>query len=286
MARFDGKVALITGGASGIGRATAEAMAAEGAAVIIGDVSQVRDEVAAASGGRIDAVSLDVTSDAQFAAAVDFAMTKHGRLDILFNNAGASGAQARIDEIDMDAWDSTMALLLRSVALGTRLAVPAMRKNGGGAIVNTASVAAFAAGNGPIAYSVAKAGVVHMTKVAAAELARHNIRVNAICPGLILTGIFTESYRDRAPELATEVEEYMNRTADSVQPLRRVGMPSDVADLVMFLASEQSAFITGTHMLIDGGLLVGGRHSWDPAHRRPDDHPLNKVAAKPSAEEQ
>lgn len=279
MSRFAGKVALITGGASGIGRATAEAMAAEGATVVIGDVSPNRDEVARASGGAIEAVDLDVTSEESFGVAVDGVMTRHGRLDILFNNAGAGGTQLPIAEMEMAAWDATMALLLRSVALGTRLAVPAMIKGGGGAIVNTASVAAFGAGSGPIAYSVAKAGVLHLTKVSAAELARHNIRVNAVCPGLILTEIFTQSYAQEAPQLAAEVKDYMTRTAPHAQPVKKAGIGHDVAEAVMFLASDAAAFVTGTHLLVDGGMLVGGRHSWDPNFKRPDDHPLSKVAA-------
>jgi NAD(P)-dependent dehydrogenase (short-subunit alcohol dehydrogenase family) len=284
MARFDGKVALITGGASGIGRATAEAMAAEGAQVIIGDRNRdAAEAVAENSGGRIEAVALDVTSDDEFAAAVDGAMARHGRFDILFNNAGAGGTPLSIADIEMAEWDATMSLLLRSVALGTRLAVPAMSKGGGGAIVNTASVAAFQAGNAPIAYSVAKAGVLHMTKVAAAQLARRNIRVNAICPGLILTGIFTAGYRDQSPQLADDVVDYMTRTAPEAQPIAKPGLPSDVAELVMFLASDAAAFITGTHVLIDGGLLVGGRHSWDPDFQRPADHPLVKAMASAGA---
>lgn len=278
MARFEGKIALVTGGASGIGRATARAMAVEGATVIVGDRDLAgAEDTAHGADGRIEAMSLDVTDDAGFAAAVATIEQRHGRIDILFNNAGAGGTPLGIAEMEMAAWDATMSLLLRSVALGTRLVAPVMIKGGGGAIVNTASIAALQAGGAPIAYSVAKAGVLHMTKVAAAELARHNIRVNAICPGLILTGIFTASYADAAPDLAAEVRDYMTRTAPYAQPLKKPGLPEDVAEVVMFLASDQSGFVTGTHVLVDGGMLVGPRHSWDPNFKRPDDHPLNKV---------
>lgn len=280
MARFEGKVALVTGGASGIGRATAQAMAAEGAIVVVGDRDLAgAEETAHAVDGRIEPLSLDVTDDASFAAAIETIDRRHGRIDILFNNAGAGGTPLGIADMEMAAWDATMSLLLRSVALGTRLATPVMIKGGGGAIVNTASIAALQAGGAPIAYSVAKAGVLHMTKVAAAELARHNIRVNAICPGLILTGIFTASYADAAPALAAEVKDYMTRTAPYAQPLKKPGLPEDVADVVMFLASDQARFVTGTHVLVDGGMLVGPRHSWDPDFKRPDDHPLNKALA-------
>jgi NAD(P)-dependent dehydrogenase (short-subunit alcohol dehydrogenase family) len=286
MTGFAGKTVLITGGASGIGRATALAMAAEGAQVVIGDLDRDGGEaIAAASNGHIDFVTLDVTSDATFAAAVDHVMNRHGRLDILFNNAGAGGTPLPIADMQMAEWDATMSLLLRSVALGIRLAVPAMIKGGGGAIVNTASVASFAAGNAPIAYSVAKAGVLHLTKVAAAELARHNIRVNAVCPGLILTGIFSTGIRRtyQNATLADEVDAYMAKVAPHSQPIAKPGLPEDVAEAVMYLAGAQSAFVTGTHILVDGGLLVGGRHSWDPAHQRPADHPIARALARDAA---
>lgn len=280
MIRFDGKVALITGGASGIGRATALALAAEGGLVLIGDRDLRRaEEVARETQGAIEALALDVTDDDQFAAAIDAAVTRHGRLDILFNNAGAGSTPLGIAEMEMAQWDAAMALLLRSVALGIKLATPVMIRSGGGAIVNTASVAALSAGRGPIAYSVAKAGVVHLTKVAAAELARHNIRVNAVCPGLILTDIFTAAYAETAPALAAGVKDYMARTAPFAQPLKRPGLPSTIADAVMFLASDAASLITGTHLVADGGMTVGPWHSWDPEFRGHADHPLTKAAA-------
>lgn len=283
--RLSGKVALVTGGASGIGRATCLLMGREGATVIAGDRDLAGVEALAAEMPGIVPVALDVTDDASFAAAVELATGQFGRLDILFNNAGAGGTPLPINDMDMAAWDGTMALLLRSVALGIRLAAPAMTRGGGGAIVNTASVAALSAGNGPVAYSVAKAGVLHLTKVAAAQLARANIRVNAVCPGLILTGIFTASYRKEAPELAAEVRDYMARTAADAQPLNHAGQPEDVAEVVLFLASDAARFVTGAHLLVDGGLQVGGRQSWDPNFQRAPDHPLTRaVAARAKAE--
>ncbi len=287
MARFAGKIAVVTGAASGIGRATAALLASEGATVFAAD----RDEEGCASlaeafQGAVIPRRLDVTDEGDFEAMMLGITESHGGLDILFNNAGAPGAQESIEDISMRAWDDTIALLLRSVALGTQLAVPAMIARGGGSIINTSSVAAFSAGNAPIAYSVAKAGVLHFTKCAAAQLARHNIRVNAVCPGLILTGIFTQGWRDQAPALATDVDAYMTRVAPKAQPVHKPGLPEDVAQAVAYFASNDAAFVTGTHLLVDGGLLVGGRQSWDPDFQRPSDHPLaqfsqNKEAAPP-----
>lgn len=283
MGRFVGKVALVTGAASGIGRATASLFAREGATVFAADrdlsgCESLADEL----GKAIIPAALDVTDDAGFAALIETVTSAHGGLDILFNNAGGPGVQEPIDTLAMDGWDATISLLLRSVALGTRLAAPAMIARGGGAIVNAASVAAFSAGNAPIAYSVAKAGVLHFSKVAAAQLSRHNIRVNAVCPGLILTGIFTQTWRDQAPGLAGEVDDYMTRIAPKAQPVTKPGLPDDIARAVAYLSSDDAAFVTGTHLLVDGGLMVGGRHSWDPEHQRPADHPLAKLSAQES----
>lgn len=262
--RFAGKRAVVTGGASGIGRATALRLAGEGAAVIIGDIDEAGgQELADTSNGRITFQRTDVTQAAEIEALVA-AADAAGGLDVLFNNAGAGGARAPLDEIAPEEWDRTQALLLRSVALGIRYAAPLMAKRGGGAIVNTASVAAIGAGYAPTAYSTAKAGVLHLTRMAAADLARHNIRVNAVLPGFIATNIFTASLglegnrRDQANAAIAGM-------AAEAQPIRRTGRPEDIAAAVAFLASDDAAFVTGTHLLVDGGLTIGPRHSWDPA---------------------
>lgn len=261
--RFAGKTAVVTGAASGMGKATALKLAGEGATVIAADIDEEGGaELAATSNGKILFKKTDVTDVAQIKALMDFAAEKTGGIDIVFNNAGAVGAREKIDEIDADGWDRTMNLLLRSVAMGIRYAVPHMIGREGAAIVNTASVAGLSAGMSPTAYAVAKAGVIHLTKMAAADLARHNIRVNAICPGFIKTNIFASALeipkeqRDMANAMIAEV-------AAQAQPVKGGGQPDDIANAVVFLAGPDSRFMTGTHLLVDGGLLTGPRHAWD-----------------------
>lgn len=263
--RLQGKVAVITGAASGIGLATVERFLAQGAVVVAGDI---QDEKGAALEARFPDRLIyqhcDVTDDAAVAALIARATEAFGGLDILFNNAGSGGALEGIADLAIESFDRTVALLLRSVVSGTHHAVAPMTARGGGAIINTASVAAFAHGAAPIAYSTAKAGVLHFSKLAAAELGRRNIRVNAICPGLIATSIFGASLGLPRPQ-ADQVAALIASKAADMQPLPKAGLPEDVADAVVFLASEDARFVTGAQLLIDGGLLTGPRHSWDPA---------------------
>jgi NAD(P)-dependent dehydrogenase (short-subunit alcohol dehydrogenase family) len=262
--RFAGKRAVVTGGASGIGRATALRLADEGASVIVADVDTAAgDALAAASEGRITFHPTDVTQADQIAALMQ-AADAAGGLDVLFNNAGAGGAREPIDSIAPDDWDRTMALLLRSVALGIRYAAPLMAARGGGAIVNTASVSALGTGYAPTAYSTAKAGVLHLTKVAAADLAATRIRVNAVVPGFITTAIFTR-HLDMDAVRREQAYGMIAAAAARAQPIPRAGRPEDIAAAVAFLASDDASFITGTHILVDGGLTIGTRASWDPA---------------------
>ncbi|MBY0303376.1 MULTISPECIES: SDR family NAD(P)-dependent oxidoreductase [Sphingomonas] len=260
--RLQGRRAVVTGGASGIGRATALRLVDEGAEVWIGDIDRdAGAEIAATSNGRIHFQHTDVTDEAAIAALLG-AADAAGGLDILFNNAGAGGARERIDEIAADDWDRTQSLLLRSVALGIRHAAPLMAKRGGGAIVNTSSVSALGSGYAPIAYSTAKAGVLHLTKLAAAELARHRIRVNAVVPGFITTNIFTR-HLDVGEDKRQMANQAIAGIAAKAQPVQRAGRPEDIAAAVAYLASDDAAFVTGTHILIDGGMTIGTRASWD-----------------------
>ncbi|MEQ1549004.1 MAG: SDR family oxidoreductase, partial [Chakrabartia sp.] len=255
--------AVITGAASGIGKATCLRLASEGATVIAADIDDDGGaELARSSNGKIIFKHCDVCNEADIKALMDFAASKTGGIDIVFNNAGAGGAKEPIDEIDADGWDRTMSLLLRSVAMGIRHAVPHMIGREGASIINTASVAALSTGMAPTAYSVAKGGVLHLSKLAAGDLAKHGIRVNAICPGFIKTNIFASAL-DIDGEKKAMANDVIAQIAEHAQPVARGGRPEDIAGTVAFLASDDASFITGTHILVDGGLLIGPRHSWD-----------------------
>ena len=262
--RLDGKVALITGGASGIGLGTVELFVAEGAQVVAADIQDEKGAMLEKRfPGQVAYAHCDVTNEAEIEAALQKAKTEFGGLDILFNNAGISDRMTSIVEITADGWSWIFDILVRGPALGMKHAVPLMLERGGGSIVNTASIAGLQAGFGPIAYSTAKAGVIHMSRVAAAQLSPQKIRVNAICPGLIATSIFGASFglpREVADQMAARVAE----NAAQAQPVPKAGLPDDIAQAALYLASDAAAFVSGTHLVVDGGITVGGRHSWDP----------------------
>jgi NAD(P)-dependent dehydrogenase (short-subunit alcohol dehydrogenase family) len=189
--------------------------------------------------------------------------SEFGGLDILFNNAGHGGTTTGVADMDAAGWDATFALLVKGPMLGMKYALPLMVKRGGGSVINTASIAGLQAGFGPIAYSAAKCAVIHMSRCAAAELSPQKIRVNAICPGLIATSIFGASMglpREVADQMAAQVAEIGHK----VQPYPKSGAPEDIARAALYLASDDSVFVTGTHMVVDGGITIGGRGSWDP----------------------
>jgi NAD(P)-dependent dehydrogenase (short-subunit alcohol dehydrogenase family) len=267
--RVHDKIILVTGAASGIGLATVERLVGEGAMILAADIQDEKgNALAARFGGKVVYTHCDVTKEADIKAAVDLAVSSFGGLDGIFNNAGNGGVMGVIDAIDVDAWKATMDLLLTSVFLGTKHAAPHIAKRGGGAIVNTASIAGLQAGWAPLAYSTAKAAVIQFSKVAAAELCQQKIRVNAICPGLIATSIFGSSIglpREQADQLGAMVA----ANGGSAQPAGRAGTGNDIAEAVLLLMSDAGSFITGTHLVVDGGITIGPRHSWDPATLSP-----------------
>jgi len=254
MGRLDGKVAVITGAASGIGRGTAIRFAGEGAAVVIADLNVEGGEAAVRdckeNGGRAVFQKTDVSAEAEVKAAVARAVKEFGRLDIMFNNAGLGGAVGPIDETTVENWDKSLAILLRSVFLGMKFAIPEMRKVGGGSIISTASVAGLRGGAGPHAYSAAKAAVINLTRSVALEVGKDRIRVNCICPG----GINTPLINSRLPGGEQVAEQFLAQ----IQPIPRAGHPHDIAAMALFLASDDSEWVTGTAMVVDGGLTAGG----------------------------
>jgi NAD(P)-dependent dehydrogenase (short-subunit alcohol dehydrogenase family) len=267
--RLDGKVAVITGGVSGIGLGTVELFVAEGASVVAADIQDEKGAMLEKRfPGKVRYSHCDVTQEAEIAATMALAKEAFGGLDILFNNAGISDRMGAITEVTADGWNWIFDILVRGPALGMKHAVPLMLERGGGSIVNTASIAGLQAGFGPIAYSTAKAGVIHMSRCAAAQLSPQKIRVNAICPGLIATSIFGASLglpREGADQLAAMVAQ----NAASAQPVPKAGLPDDIAQAALYLASDAAAFVSGIHLVVDGGITVGGRHSWDPTAGSP-----------------
>jgi NAD(P)-dependent dehydrogenase (short-subunit alcohol dehydrogenase family) len=268
MPRLAGKVALITGGASGIGEATVRLFADEGAAVVVADIQDAAGRALAADlGARAIYVHADVSREADVETAVRETVARFGRLDCLFNNAGAAGVSGGIEEIGVDGFDATVALLVRSVFLGMKHAAPVMKRQGAGSIISTASVAGLRTGFGPHVYSAAKAAVIHLTRSVAMELGEHGVRVNCICPGAIATPIFGKTFGLSA-ERAEETIPLMKGILEMVQPIRRSGVPDDIARAALWLASDESTFVNGEALVVDGG-LTGGR-LWSEVQQRAD----------------
>ena len=252
--RLAGRVAVITGGASGMGRATALRFLAEGARVVAADLNEAKGAELLASRERVgDAkhlrfVRADVAEEADVAGLVDAALTEFGRLDVMFNNAGVGGAFGPITETPVEAWDETFAIDTRSVFLGIKHAGRAMiAARRGGSIINTASVAALTGGGGAQAYSAAKAAVASITQSTALELAEHRIRVNAICPGVIYTPLMHGGNEAAADTFRSVIQPWPDR-----------GQPEHIAGAALFLASDDSIFVSGHLLVVDGGLTAAG----------------------------
>jgi NAD(P)-dependent dehydrogenase (short-subunit alcohol dehydrogenase family) len=252
MARLDGKVAVITGAGSGIGRVAASLFAAEGARVVVADVVADQAEAAAAeivdAGGSALAVTVDVSDEAQVAAMVAAAVSTFGGLDVLFNNAGIfPGDDGGILDTPPETWQRVMEVNLKGVWLGCRAAVPAMLDSGGGSIVNVASfVALVGAATAQMAYTASKGGVLAMTRELAVEYARRGIRANSICPGPIETPLLAELLSDPARRQRRLVH----------IPIGRFGRPEEIARAALFLASDDASFVTGSALVVDGGITA------------------------------
>ncbi len=256
MNRLQDKVAIITGGASGIGEAAVRIFAREGARIVIADIQEEKGKALAKEvGDRAFFQKTDVSSEAEIQHLVQTAVRRFGRLDCLYNNAGFGFATRSITETPVEEFDTEIAVLLRSTFLGIKHAGAIMKNQGSGTIMNTSSVAGIAGGYACQAYSAAKAGVVSLTQCTALELGESGIRVNCICPGNITTPIFV-----RGIPLTPEEEKQSLTTvaaALSHNPLRRSGTPDDVANLALWLASDDSSFVTGQAIVVDGGMTVG-----------------------------
>jgi NAD(P)-dependent dehydrogenase (short-subunit alcohol dehydrogenase family) len=242
---FTGKVAVITGGASGLGKATAELMARRGASVLIADVSPKGEEVAAAfvdQGLKVAFMQVDVRSEEQIAAMVKKAVDLWGRLDIMVANAGLAGGSTA-DQTNLADWDRVVAINQTAVFLCAKHAVPAMRASGGGAIVNMASILGLVGFGANVAYVATKGAVVNLTRAMALDYAKEHIRVNAVCPGFIRTPLIQSATDDPA----------MNSFLISLHPMGRLGEAEEVAKAVAFLASDDASFITGAALTVDGG---------------------------------
>ena len=266
MSRLANKVALVTGGGSGIGEATVRLFVAEGAAVVIADIQDDRGRrVAGELGPRAAYVHADVSREDDVQAAVAETVRRFGRLDCMFSNAGYGGVGGRIAEIPVAGFDETLGVLLRGVFLGMKHAAPVMQAQGSGSIISTASVAGMVTGLGPHVYSAAKAAVIHLTRSVAMELGEHNVRVNCICPGGIATPIFGKGL-GLSIERAEAIVPLMKGVLENLQPIKRSGLPDDIAQAALWLASDEATFVNGHALVVDGG-LIGGR-SWSESQLR------------------
>jgi meso-butanediol dehydrogenase / (S,S)-butanediol dehydrogenase / diacetyl reductase len=247
MGKLDNRIAVITGAGSGIGAATARLFAAEGAQVVIADIDEAGGEKVAAELGSAGAFcKTDVRNPSQVEAMVKFTVDRFGRLDVIHNNAFYTTVGA-VGEMSIDGWLKTLSVTLSGVFYGMRFALPQLLAQGGGAIVNTASISGLFGDYRMGAYNAAKAGVINLTKTAAIEYARKNIRVNAVCPGMIATppvvsmlGATRDPYRT-------------NKNAAESHPIGRLGKPEEIAKVVLFLASDDASFMTGSIVVADGG---------------------------------
>lgn len=249
--QFDGKVALVTGAGSGIGRASAMAFAQEGATVVVADIvvegGEETVKLIKDAGGEASFVKADVSQATEVEAMVNKAVETYGRLDYAHNNAGIEGAMSSTVDCTEETWDSTININLKGVWLCMKYEIPQMLKQGGGAIVNTSSIAGLVGSAGLPAYVASKHGVAGLTKTAAVEYSKEGIRVNAVCPGAIRTPMI-ERILEENPE--------MGEMMDSMHPIGRLGESEEIAKAVVWLCSDAASFVTGLPMAVDGGMVA------------------------------
>jgi NAD(P)-dependent dehydrogenase (short-subunit alcohol dehydrogenase family) len=250
MTRFDGKSIIVTGAGSGIGRAAALAFAGEGGRVIVADISERADETArliADAGGTATAIRMDAGDEADVIATIALAVDRHGGLDVIYANAGISGGIDGIFDSSAALWADVLRVNLIGPFLAIKHGAPEIIRRGGGAIVCTASVAGLRSGAGGPAYSASKAGVINLVQTAAQQLRGTNVRVNAICPGLIETGM-TQPVFDYARSAGVIAK------VGRLNPLTRYGVPDEIAQVALFLASDAASYVNGQALAVDGGL--------------------------------
>ena len=255
--QLEGKVAFITGAASGIGRGTVDVFVEEGAHVVVGDIQDEKGpEIEKAHPGKVKYVRCDVTKEEDIACAIETAREEYGRLDCVFNNAGGAASLEEVDNITPEGFDSTMHLLVLPALLAIKYAMPILKEQGGGSVISTASICGQQAGWGPTLYSLGKAQLIHLTKVAALMLAPHSVRVNCICPGYIAAQSIGLGMGLSIEEADATLEKIASVSKD-FQPIPRAGRPRDLGQGAAFLASDASSFITGQALTIDGGITLG-----------------------------
>ena len=251
--KFQEKSVIVTGGASGIGKATAQQFASEGANVVIADVApdgqSIAQQISKETNKRVSFIQVDVSKAADADHLIEETLRQHGRLDILHNNAGIM-VVGDVTTIPESEWDRCIDINLKSVYLVSKYAIPAMQQTDGGVIINTASTAGISGGSGYAVYGASKAAIILLTQCMALDFAKHNIRVNAVCPGPTATPMILPSDTDRE-------QAALERWAQEL-PIGRAGEPIDTAKAVAYLASDDASFVTGSAFVIDGGRLLTG----------------------------
>jgi NAD(P)-dependent dehydrogenase (short-subunit alcohol dehydrogenase family) len=261
MGKLEAKKAVITGGAYGIGEATVRLFVKEGAQVLIADLQEEKGkQLAKELGENVDFKFTDVREESHVKSMIDYAIEKYGQLDCLFNNAGIGGVGGPIESIPVDRFDDVIAVNIRGVFLGMKYAAPIMKRQRKGSIINTGSIAGMRGFNTNHPYSASKAAVIQLTRAIAMELGEFGVRVNCVCPGIMVTSIFGLGFdltRDNTEKTLDKLKPVFKKK----QPLPRAGLPEDVAQAVLWLASDDSSFVTGHSLVIDGGVIAGQKWS-------------------------